>query len=211
MLPFPETESDEDNALLSKRVKFLEVLDMEIVKAMNLNLNNGVLYFDHKFLVLQRHVRKIVEVAGNAKVLIRATPRRKNSIWQEVEEASGQKRYARAMPSTIKFIESQVKTGFKSETRICNTGLIYYADLGCVRSLTSEVLKSCVELSQPECQILWAVHAQRAAAWIKVIEWRDPAVADIRWKDPVGAEKFPDGRPGRLRRLWWRMTDLVAE
>ena len=51
----------------------------------------------------------------------------------------------------------------------------------------------------------------RAAAWIKVIEWRDPAVADIRWKDPVGAEKFPDGRPGRLRRLWWRMTDLVAE
>lgn len=188
LLEWPTSTDTLGNNLLSKAVKFLEVFDAQRVKDLNINLAEGLLYFDHKFRVDGHHVRKIAEAGRGADVLIRETPRLKTSIWQEVEDAEKQPRYAQAMPQTVEWIREREKDGFRTETRICNTGLIYYTNPDKARALSDAVLKSCIALRQPECQIFWALHMQNTTVRVRRISWSDPAVAGILWRDPAKAK-----------------------
>lgn len=208
-LNVPEGKNDLENSLISKRIKFLNVLKSREVCGLDLNLTDGVLVFDHKFMVKTRHVRRIVESTGGKKVVIRATPRVKSSIWDEVEEAERQERYRHSMPETIQFIQNQILRGFNADTLICNTGLIYYADIDFALPLADLVIDACDQLQQPECQIFWAIFSQSFSAEIKVLDWRAAQVADLQWKDPVGPEKFPDGRSSLWWKLWWRFQGFI--
>lgn len=185
----------EKNSLLSKKIKFLDFIT-ELKTG--INFKDSVLYCDHKFLIRDRHVRKISNEAEGKSIVIRRTPMIKSSIWDEIKEATRQSRYSVSMPRTLAYISMMLDTGYDSHIDICNTGLIYYSDMSSSKALVSSVYKACQDLQQPECQIIWALHYQDFKESIRILDWRHPAVSDIRWKDPIGVEKFPDGKVGRI-------------
>lgn len=205
-MPLPREEDILALSLQSKSVKFLSFLDEPIYPQLSANLDRGILYFDHKFEIKEDHVRRIVSCAEDSAIVIRSTPLQKDSIWDEVEAAVGQERYMRHMTETKSYIERSLGAGMSADARICNTGLIYYADVEAARPLAQSVLSSCLQLKQPECQIFWSLHAQRYSDMIKVIDWNDPAVQDVLWEDPNPALPEPPrskagGMLGKLRRL----------
>ena len=114
-------------------------------------------------------------------IVIKYSPahKNKNSIWDEVEEAKGQERYALSMPETIKFIERKIKNSeYTHKNRVMATGVILYK-LGDqkykdrILSLCHEVYSSCMELNQPECQIIWCLLSQRYNDFITKVEAED--------------------------------------
>jgi FkbM family methyltransferase len=199
MMPLPEETDPMATALQSKAVKFLSFLEDPFYAPHGWDVKDGVVYFDHKFRVTGDHIAKLVSGAGEAAVVLRSTPMLKTSVWTEVEAAEHQERYARHMMQTRQYIDRLLANGHSAETRICNTGLIYYSDPKVALPLAQSVLKSCLLLRQPECQIFWALHAQPYSHTIKVIDWKDPAVADIEWCDP-----------GLLTRAEARVTKFVG-
>lgn len=184
LMPLPRSDDILTLSLQSKAIKFLAFLDEPIYSQITKNSDRGILYFDHKFRVESQHVRNIMDCAEDEAIIIRSTPQPKNSIRDEIEAAMGQERYTRHMPETKVYVERMLENGISANNRICNTGLIYYADPRAAMPLAKSVLLSCLLQKQPECQIFWAAHAQRYSNIIKVIAWDDPAVADILWKDP---------------------------
>lgn len=187
MMPLPRSDDPLTLSLQSKAIKFLAFVDDPIYSQVIKNCENGILYFDHKLPIESHHVTNLMDCAEDKAIVIRSTPKPKNSIWTELEGAMRQERYARHMPDTKIYIEKMLEQGTSADTRICNTGLIYYSDPQAAMPLAKSVLQSCLLQAQPECQIFWAAHAQRYSNIIKVIEWDDPAVADIAKKDPKRA------------------------
>ncbi len=184
MMPLPQETDPLYLSLQSKSVKFLAFLDDPYYRYFTDQINGSLLYFDHKFRVEKRHIPLIVARAGSASVLLRSTPRLKTSVWDEVAASMKQERYARHMPETKLYVETLINNGASAETRICNTGLMYFSDPLAARPLVQSVFSACMLLKQPECQIFWALHAQRYSDMIQVIDWHDPAVADILWQAP---------------------------
>ncbi|MEQ9258613.1 MAG: hypothetical protein RIG84_05905 [Roseovarius sp.] len=181
----PVIEDDRlETSLQSKWVKYLQFLDDNALAEYSLRPPQSVLYFDHKFYVTSEHVSNILNRESDASILIRKTPVVKESIQTEIEAALPYERYSRHMEPTKAFVNSFLAKGAKSDVTICNTGLIHYRNLSEAKELADRVYSSCQSLKQPECQIVWAVHAQSFADKIDVIEWNDPLVADIEWQDP---------------------------
>jgi hypothetical protein len=185
LAPFPEDADPVTTALQSKSVKYLNFLRDPFYEHMAFDATDGVIYFDHKFKVTGAHVERFAGRADDFAVVLRTTPRPKWSIWTEVAEAESQERYARHMKSTKAYIHQLIDNGYSAETRICNTGLIYYSKPASAYPLAQRVLDSCLLLRQPECQIFWALHAQPYSGLVRMIDWTDAAVADIEWRDPI--------------------------
>lgn len=149
-----------DSSLQAKEVKFLQ-LDSKILDVL----------FNYKYIVYmdsRRITDKITELTTLCKkgILIRFTPRVKNSIWDEVQEAKGQERYERNMGKTIQFIDEKLSEEYSGNNRVMNTGVIVYKidDLGVrdsILKLCDEVYSACIELDQPECQIFWCLFSQK--------------------------------------------------
>ena len=201
LMPYPQSRDPLECALQSKAVKFLNFMDAPYFSDISEKADKGILYFDHKFNVTGEHVNKIVARSQGAAILLRSTPTLKNSVWDEVEAAETQERYARNMPETKLYINRLLKDGFSAETLVCNTGLIYYSDIRVATSLAWSVSNACMLLRQPECQIFWALHAQRYSEDICVIDWEDPATSDIIYKDPLSSDNKPAPRIRRLSRV----------
>jgi hypothetical protein len=199
MMPLPAEKDPLALSLQSKAVKFLAFLDDPQYQKIIDEIDNSILYFDHKFRVTEADIARIVARAGDASILVRGTPKLKTSIWDEVEEATGQERFTRLMDETRQYIETALQNGASADVRICNTGLIYYANVKASLNLARSVFSACVMQRQPECQIFWALHAQRFKEDIKVIDWEDPAVADILWKDPASKALMVAGLQQRLK------------
>ncbi|ADQ91196.1 hypothetical protein BpV2_029 [Bathycoccus sp. RCC1105 virus BpV2] len=169
------------SSLQSKYIKFLQFLtdypqfDKEII-----------VYFDHKEQVTENTLKEIdvlIKNNSNKSLIIRQTPRLKTNINDEINEAMGQGRYVKNMKKTREFVERIVSSKNVSEkVRICNTGLLIYMDKQNIQGLLEDVYNTCMEHSQPECQIYWSVFSQRYKNDIKEIEWT--AIKNIKRKDP---------------------------
>lgn len=114
--------------------------------------------------------------ACNKGILIRKTPRVKESVWAEVEEAKSQERYARSMEATITFIEKSIEQGYRHDNRVMNTGVIVYkVDDKSIRksilSLCTDVYNCCIEYDQPECQIFWCILSQKYQNIITMVDF----------------------------------------
>lgn len=188
-----------ESSLQSKWVKYLQFLNESPILEESMGVPKSILYFDHKFHITSEHVANILERTTDASVLIRKTPVAKESISVEIDAAMSFERYARHMEPTKAFVRTHLAQGAKSDVTICNTGLIHYRDLGVSRDLANRVFNTCQSLKQPECQIVWAVHAQAFASKIDVIDWNDPLVGDIEWQDPkvCPASFVPKAAPKR--------------
>jgi hypothetical protein len=104
--------------------------------------------------------------ACNKGILIRNTPRLKVSVWDEVEEAKSQERYARIMEATIPFVDISIEQGYRHNNRVMNNGVIVYKvdDMSIrksIRALCTDVYNCCIEYDQPECQIFWCILSQK--------------------------------------------------
>mgnify|MGYP000453793638 CR=1 FL=1 len=186
LLPWPVLNDSVASALQAKWVKFLCFLDdPDQTEFRDRAVAEGVLYFDHKFSARSKHISQITTRANGADILIRSTPRLKSSVWDEVNAAQNQERYMRNMAQTLSYVDEYLERGISPETRVCNTGLIFYADVEKAVLLTQSVYEACTTIGQPECQIFWALHAQDFEGDICVVDWNDPAVADIAWQNPL--------------------------
>jgi hypothetical protein len=172
------------SSLQSKYVKFLMPDHARMVPKNHDHLcsrfdfkGKKCLYFDHKFNVDAMHMRTILNMMNTYKessVILRKTPRMKNTLWDEVNEANGQYRYHKNMPQTIKLIHEKINQCEISENvRICNTGIIVYNNSKTIKPMLEEIYQLCMDLEQPECQIIWGMVSQKYDHLIQKIEWCD--------------------------------------
>jgi hypothetical protein len=138
-------------------------------------LGQPILWVDHKIELVSAHITYIEkQILKNTSVLIRNTPRAKNNLSDEIDDAMQYDRYRLAMPQTLEWIDAmKAKRGAKESARIMNTGLIYYADLASVRTVLDEVYEVTQSLRQPECQIIWVVLSQSIESLIQRVEWSE--------------------------------------
>jgi hypothetical protein len=140
-----------------------------------------ILYVDHKVLINEEDVSKLQKIVSRKKaVLIRNTPRVKNAISDEVEDAMGFHRYAESMPQTLLWIEAmKTERAVSENVRIMNTGLIYYSQVPLLRDFLDEIYSVIKTLNQPECQIIWAVLSQAIEDLIQRVDWADIGIDHI--------------------------------
>ena len=142
----------------------------------------SILYFDHKEKVCQNHVLKASEIC-KTELLIRNTPSKKVCIQDEINAAKCQDRYLYSMLETIKWVDLKIKSGeYSQSNRIMNNGFILYKDISLMQKLCDEVYKTCLDLSQPECQIIWGVLSQKFEKYITRIDWE--TIDNIR-EEPI--------------------------
>jgi len=155
------------SSLLAKKVKFLQVDDT------NFNRFEYLIYMDSRRI--SDDISNIIH--NNQKgIFIRYEAKFKPSIWYEVAEAKGQERYAKHMDKTIDFINAKLNKGYFVNNRVMNTGIIAYSmhKRGKeIRTLCDEVYNACIELKQPECQILWGLLSQPYKDIIKAVEFTE--------------------------------------
>jgi len=159
-----------DSSLQAKKVKFLQ-LDTKTLADL----------FNYKYIVYMDSRRITDNISNLAErcehgILIRFTPREKNSIWDEVNEAKSQERYARNMDKTIQFLNVKLQDDYSENNRVMNTGiLVYKVDVPetkrMILKLCDEVYSACIALDQPECQIFWCLFSQHYNDIITKVEF----------------------------------------
>ena len=175
----PRTNDLRISSMQSKYIKFLQFLrDFP-----EYHKFSKITYFDHKFFVQESHVTWIDNhFQGNKSILIRHTPRRKTSIFDEVKDANNQKRYSESMPATLEWIDYQKRChNIVENTRISNTGIIAYKSIEAIKPLLDSVYNAVWQLAQPECQIIWACLSQPYSEYIQTIDWNELSPV---WKTP---------------------------
>jgi len=156
------------SAIQSKRIKFLAFLRD---KPDLLPPSDYILYVDNKLFVQAAHVQQLVQLHKQQQnetktaVIIRfhECPEHK-TLWDEVHAARAQERYARHMDKTIDTLQLALKSGeYTANTQIYNTGLLFYYRpmLHHIQPLLDQVYDACTQGQQPECQIWWALYAQK--------------------------------------------------
>jgi hypothetical protein len=169
-----------DSSLQSKYIKFLMFLE----DFPSYRQEPHILYTDHKFCLLREHIDWVAtNFLQNKSVLLRRTPKLKTSLQQEIDAASRQARYLRAMPQTIHWVEKMKSLGRALEqTRIMNTGLMAYKNIAAIKPLLDEVYTTINDLRQPECQIIWACLYRKYSDYVQVIDWEQ---LSPRWAIPL--------------------------
>lgn len=194
----PLTSDYAESSVQSKYVKFLRFLSdrSDLRERLLRNEGDSILYTDHKFRIMPVHVKTAVrritvhsdhDIQENDKlpvILVRETPVKKESVWDEVKCGMGQPRYAVAMKQTEDFIRrtlAEHSTSVKEDVRVCNTGVLLYVFRGgetgrqdLLRFL-NDMYDTCRNLHQPECQIIWCLLSQLHARTVKFLRigWLD--------------------------------------
>jgi hypothetical protein len=109
-------------------------------------------------------------------ILLRYEAKFKPTIEHEIEEAKGQERYAKHMDKTIDFINAKLNKGYLANNRVMNTGIIAYSmrtQSKEIQLLCDEVYNACIQLKQPECQVLWCLLSQSYKDIIKCVEFSE--------------------------------------
>jgi len=168
------------SSLQAKWEKFFQFFDESSVY----NDVLTVTYHDHKFKVMAEHLEWILGARSpKHDLLIRETPREKLSISDEIGDAMRQERYVRHMDQTVDYLDGLEASGkITRDTRIVNTGFIHYRNLAACRPFAENVYKACTDLSQLECQIIWAAQTQMSPIRIQRVPWRS---LEPLWKEPT--------------------------
>jgi hypothetical protein len=180
-IDFELTDDSIISSLQSKYIKFLIFLK----DFSEYNKFSQIIYTDHKFNLLETHIDKLLIIHNNDPkkcIIIRKTPRKKTTIYDEINEAKIQKRYLKNMNDTILFIENKLNTNqYSHNIRISNTGIIMYSNVDSIIPLLDDVYNSCIKLQQPECQIFWALFSQKYSEYINQIDFNN---VNPLWKCP---------------------------
>ena len=115
-------------------------------------------------------------------MIIRETPRFKNTVYDEIQDAMRQARYRERMPELKNWVKNKLLEGYSPDVRICNTGLMLY-DLSNqkVLDLCSEVYLATMEVLNPECQVIWCILSQKYKDHIKTLPWDQLLIS---WRAP---------------------------
>jgi len=161
------------SSLQAKYIKFLKFLD-DFPK---FKTAKKILYIDHKLVTDYKtlnEVKSLIKNNQDKSVIIRHDRKKKTNIFQEVNAAKKQERYAKNMSSTISFIRRVTATKEYSENvRICATGFLIYINRKEIMDLINNIYDKCMEHQQPECQIYWGIFSQKYKSKIKEIGWYD--------------------------------------
>ena len=167
------------SSLQAKYIKFLQFIKDE--KFAFFKNYNYILYTDHKLLLKNKHITYLIKNIGEKNIIIRDHPFH-NNIWEEVGTAMFHERYLRFMPQTIDYVRHYISQGYSEKTCIYTTGIILYkTNNTAIIDLINKVYNDLIELGTPECQIIWAIAAQKYENLIKVIKWDD---LNITWENP---------------------------
>lgn len=145
------------SSMLAKKIKFLQFDQHNELGLLNVD---NILYMDSRRIT--DDIDKLLAVTSD--IGIRYTPRSK-TLWDEVDEAMEQTRYAKNMPETIDYINNLITNGLDVKQQVMNTGVILYrfkspTNKSRILSLCKKVYDNCVQLEQPECQIIWYAESQ---------------------------------------------------
>jgi hypothetical protein len=205
-IPFELSDDSIKSSCQSKYIKFLTFLD----DYPEYRKYQTILYFDHKVFVKEEHINQLISISARENnqyaVIIRSHESQPRNIWDEVEDAKHQERYANNMNTTIEMINHKIKNDeFNEKTKICNTGLLFYVNYEPIKSMLHNIYSTCVELLQPECQILWAIYSQPFLDKIKCIDFY---TLDLLWREPFGSNKEEDSTNKRI--LYFIIIMIIA-
>ena len=112
------------------------------------------------------------------------------------------------MEETKKWIEKKIKfEKYSNFNRIMNTGFIFYKDINISQEICDQVYKACIDLVQPECQIIWAIISQKYNEKITRINWEE---LDIYWQEP-GFYSFVIKCLKKFKSLWFKKFKLFLK
>lgn len=172
------TDAYQYYSLQSKYVKFLEVKKdfPDLFK----NKKYG-LYFDHKLEVKKSHIEKLLKFK-NYNLVVTETPKVKDTVYDEIEDAMGQQRYVERMHELKNWVKKKLSEGYSHKNRVTRTGIIFF-NLNNQKTfdLCSKVYLSIMEVLNPECQVIWCILSQKYKNHIKTIPWDEVA---IKWESP---------------------------
>jgi len=178
-MELPLSDDISISSLQSKYIKFLQFI--KDGKFACFKDYNYILYTDHKLLLKKKHIIYLIKNIDEKSIILRDHPSH-NNIWEEVGAAMFQERYLRFMPQTIDYIRHYISQGYSEKTCIYTTGIILYkTNNTAIIDLTDKVYNDLIELGTSECQIIWAIVAQKYRNIIKVIKWDE---LNIIWEKP---------------------------
>jgi hypothetical protein len=169
------------SSLQAKYVKFLQFLPRADCPP-PLKTCARIIYFDHKVDLKPWHIVKLLAV-GQKPIVIRKHPHGRSNIWGEVSSALLQERYARFIDKTLEYVLSKIKQGgvYKTTTVVPWTSLILYQPQNPqVQKFTSEVYQDLLKIGTSECQIVWAMAAQKYPELIQYVDG-DEIVTNENW------------------------------
>jgi hypothetical protein len=181
----PMTKDYRISSLQSKYVKFLQFNKKHIGWVEG----DSIMYFDHKLDVQQNHVKQAKNLC-KTEILIKNHPTQ-NLLEDEVEDSIKQKRYAKTMDKTIEWIDSTINSGnYSKKNMMMATGFILFADVKAAQQLCDEVYNTCVELGQPECQIIWGVLSQKFEKSLTRIGWKEIDIGKAPYSFAIRASAY---------------------
>jgi hypothetical protein len=166
-------------SLQSKYIKFLIFLD-DFERYRDFST---IIYMDHSLEVLESHVlqlldRSIEKENIRSSIIIREHENlSRTSVYEEIWEAGAQERYKKNMDKTMDYIQNVVEFG-----KVCNTGLILYANDERIYYFLYEIYDTCIELEQPCCQIFWSVFSPKYSEIIFTIPFQQIFPRNLSWE-----------------------------
>lgn len=166
---FPLVDDEIESAIQSKYIKFLQFL-RDYTEFLEYE---QIIYSDHKLSFSENTTLYLDKVVDTTKfITIRNTPRLKETIDDEINEAMFQTRYCKNMSQTMtwkhNFIEKHKLT---NRNIIMNTGLIVYNQYNDIMNLLNETYNVISQLKQPECQVIWACTSQPYEKFIQRLDF----------------------------------------
>jgi GT2 family glycosyltransferase len=179
-IDFPLSDDDAVSSFQSKYIKFLQFLKEESFSYFK-NYDK-IIITDHKLELKDEHVKYLLKLMGDKKILVRDHTLNRRNIWEEVGDAMFQERYLRFMPQTIDYIREKIAEGFSEQPVVVWTSLMVYSHLDtAVMEFLDKIYNDLVKIGTSECQIIWAMLGQKYTDIIKIIKWN---TLDIKWEEP---------------------------
>jgi hypothetical protein len=174
---FPLSDDDAVSSFQSKYIKFLQFLKGD--KYSLIKNYDAIIYMDHKLVLKDNHIKKLLEKINGYEILVKENPFPKN-IWEEVAVAMFQERYLRFMLQTIDYVREKIQEGYSENPMMVLTGLIVYKHLdNKTTDFMDKVYKDLEKTGTSECQIIWSMLGQKYADIIKIVK-----SDDVDWEAP---------------------------
>ena len=169
------------SSLQSKYVKFLQFLEKKEYKHV-FQPYEYLFYADHKRQIKAKHIDEYITLQKQThkSITICFHERDHRTLKDEIIDSLSQKRYSKNMKPTLELVETRHTP---LDTSICNTGIILYhaTEKYSYHKLLQSVYQSCMDLSQPQCQIMWSIYSHDYQDMIQSIPFHH---IKVHWREP---------------------------